>query len=284
MLPSIPWPMAPTGTTPTLTVITPVRNMAGYIGDTLDSVAALRTDHEHLVFDAASDDGTQDILASRDDPSLMWTSEPDRGQTHAVNKGLRAAKGQVIGWLNGDDAYNSDAVDRGIDHLLSSPQTGAIYGGYELVNADGSHMRTHIPATWSWKRYLYFNYNFPTPTFIFRRELLEQAPSLDEEFHDAADYDFFLRLFQNQRIDRRTEALVHFRYHESSKSTVNVWTQLDEALAIRLRWARTPLDRMIMSGSESARRAILPRISNWPHPQPSPLVKGMQGISKLRHR
>jgi glycosyltransferase involved in cell wall biosynthesis len=271
-------------TSPTLSVITPVRNAVRYLGDTLDSVAALRTDHEHLVFDGDSDDGTRDLLAAREDARLVWVSEPDGGQTQAVNKGLAAAKGKVIGWLNGDDAYNSEAVDRAIDHLLSSPETDAIYGGYELVNADGSHMRTHIPAEWSWKRYLYFNYNYPTPTFIFKRELLEQAPALDERFADAADYDFYLRLFQNRRIDRSAEALVHFRYHETSKSSSDVWTQLDEALEIRLGWARTPLDRLIMSGSESARRAILPRISNWPHPEPSPLVRGAQAISKLRHR
>jgi hypothetical protein len=145
-------------------------------------------------------------------------------------------------------------------------------------------MRTHIPAEWSWKRYLYFNYNYPTPTFIFKRELLEQAPLLDERFADAADYDFYLRLFQNNRIDRRTEALVHFRYHETSKSNSDVWTQLDEALEIRLGWAKNPLDRFVMAGSERARRAILPRISNWPHPEPSPLIKIAQGISRLRHR
>jgi glycosyltransferase involved in cell wall biosynthesis len=270
--------------TPTLTVVTPVRNMARFIGETLDSVAALETDHEHLVFDAESDDGTKEVLAARDDEHLFWVSEPDRGQTHAVNKGLEAARGRVIGWLNGDDAYFPEAVDRAVEHLVSSPETMAIYGGIELVEEDGAEIRTHIPAKFSWKRYLYFNYPYPTPTFIFKRELLARAPSLNEDFADAADYDFYLRLFRDQRIDRRPEPLVRFRYHDESKSSSDVWTQLDEALAIRLKWARNPLDRAIMSGSERARRAILPRISNWPRPEPSPLVKPSQGISKLRRR
>jgi glycosyltransferase involved in cell wall biosynthesis len=268
----------------TLSVITPVRNMARFIGETLDSVAALQTDHEHLVFDADSDDGTTEVLASRDDPDLTWASKPDRGQTHAVNMGLETARGRLIGWLNGDDAYVSEAVDRAIEHLLSSPETMAIYGGIELIEEDGEHIRTHIPANFNWHRYLYFNYNYPTPTFIFKRELLSQAPSMNEEFADAADYDFYLRLFKGRRIDRRPEPLVRFRYHDESKSTADVWTQIDEALEIRLRWARNPLDRLIMSGSERARRAILPRISNWPHPEPSPLVKGSQRVSRWRGR
>lgn len=258
--------------------------MARFIGETLDSVAALATDHEHLVFDAESDDGTREVLEERDDERLVWVSESDRGQTHAVNKGLEAARGDVIGWLNGDDAYVSGAVDRAVEHLTASTETMAVYGGIEFVDEGGGHIRTHIPAAFSWKRYLYFNYNYPTPTFIFRRELLEQAPSLNEEFADAADYDFYLRLFRGRRIDRIAEPLVRFRYHETSKSSSDVWTQLDEALEIRLRWARNPLDRLIMSGSERARRAVLPRISNWPHPEPSPLTKGSEGASALRRR
>jgi glycosyltransferase involved in cell wall biosynthesis len=267
---------------PTFSVITPVRNMARFIGETLDSVAALETDHEHLVFDGESDDGTQDVLAGRDDERLTWVSAADRGQTHAVNKGLEAARGRVIGWLNGDDTYVSDAVDRAVEHLLSSPETMAIFGGIEFIDEGGGHIRTHIPANFSWKRYLYFNYNYPTPTFIFKRELLDQAPLLNEEFADAGDYDFYLRLFKGRRIDRRPEPLVRFRYHDTSKSSSDVWTQLDEALEIRLRWAQNPFDRLIMSGSERARRAILPRISNWPHPEPSPLVKVSEGVSEWR--
>src|SRR5215213_3069826 len=76
---------------PVLSVITPAYNMARYLPYTLDSVAALRTPHEHLVVDGDSDDGTVEMLEGRDDPHLRWISEPDSGQTEAVNKGLRMA-------------------------------------------------------------------------------------------------------------------------------------------------------------------------------------------------
>lgn len=268
--------------TPTLTVITPVRNMARFLPETLDSVAALRTDHEHLVFDGDSDDGTQAVLEARDDPRLSWSSEPDRGQTHAVNKGIEAASGELIGWLNGDDAYLPEAVDRAVGHLLSTPEAMAVYGGVEFIDERGAPIRTYIPAEFSWHRYLYLAYYYPSPTFVFRRELLRQAPGLNEEFADAADYDFYLRLYRGQRIDRRSEPLVRFRYHDANKSTADVWTQHDEALAARLRWARNPLDRLVMNGVERGKRAVLPRISNWPQPHPSTLVKGSEAVSKRR--
>src|SRR5919197_954739 len=95
-----------------LSVITPARNMARYLPHTLDSVAALRTPHEHVVVDGASDDGSVELLEGRDDPNLVWVSEPDSGQTNAVNKGLRKARGDLLAWVNADDTYNPEVVDR----------------------------------------------------------------------------------------------------------------------------------------------------------------------------
>ncbi len=113
-----------------LSVITPARNMAAFLPETLDSVAALRTPHEHIVIDGASDDGTVELLEGREDPHLTWISEPDSGQTEAVNKGLRLAQGDLLAWVNADDAYIPDAVDRALEHLDAQPaDRGDLRGG-----------------------------------------------------------------------------------------------------------------------------------------------------------
>jgi glycosyltransferase involved in cell wall biosynthesis len=258
---------------PMLSVVTPAFNMARYLPQTLDSVAALATPHEHIVVDGASDDGTVELLRSRDDPNLKWTSEPDRGQTEAVNKGLERSRGELIGWLNGDDAYLPGAVDRAVAHLEHHPETMAICGAISYVDESGAVFRTLTPPRFSWRRYLYLGSFLPTPTVIFRRRLLARAPSLNEAYKDAADYDFYLRLLRGAPVDLIDEPLVNFRYHPSSKSTADVWTQLDEAQSIRLGWARNPIDRALMRSWEGAKRAILPRISSWPHPEPTGAVK-----------
>src|SRR4051794_8194886 len=98
--------------------------MARYLPDTLDSVAALRTPHEHIVVDAASDDGSVELLEGREDPHLRWTSEPDSGQTEAVNKGLRMAQGDLLAWVNADDAYIPDVVDRALERFERNPELG----------------------------------------------------------------------------------------------------------------------------------------------------------------
>ena len=80
------------------------------------------------------------------------------------------------------------------------------------------------------------------------------------------------------RVERIDEPILNFRYHPTSKTTTDVWTQLNEAKEIRLRWARNPVQRGIMRGYEGTRRAILPRISSWPHPEPRGLVKLLRKI------
>jgi glycosyltransferase involved in cell wall biosynthesis len=256
-----------------LSVITPARNIARYLPQTLDSVAALEHPHEHLVVDGASDDGTVELLEERDDPDLKWVSEPDRGQTDAVNKGLERSRGELIGWLNADDTYLPAAVDRAVAHLERNSDTMAICGAINYVDESGAVFRTLTPPRFSWRRYLYLGSFLPTPTVIFRRRLLARAPSLNEAYADAADYDFYLRLLRGAQVDLIDEPLVNFRYHPTSKTSADVWTQLDEAQAIRLGWARNPIDRAVMRSWEGAKRAILPRISSWPNPEPSGAVK-----------
>lgn len=267
-----------------LSVVTPVRNQASYLGETLDSVAALRSPHEHVVIDGASDDGTVELLESRQDPHLVWISEPDRGQTEAVNKGFARVSGDLVAWVNGDDAYIPDAVDRAIGFLDANPEVGAIYGGQEYVNAEGDAIRTFIPKRFSWRRYLYLGDNVPTPTVIFRRELLEREGMLDESYVDAADYDFYLRILGATHVEPIREPLVRFRYHAQSKTGGNIELQLDEGLEIRLRRAHGPGGRASMRALEWAKRAILPRISSWPNPEPRGLNRINAALTGDRRR
>ena len=245
-------------------VVTPVYNSVRFLGETLDSVAGLQTPHEHIVFDGGSTDGTVDLLAARDDERLVWVSESDRGQTHAVNKALKRASGELVGWLNGDDAYIPEAVDRALEYLRRQPEVDAVFGGMHVVNEHGAVRRKYQPGRYSWRRYLFLGDYIPTPSIIFRRRLLEEVGLLDERYADAADYDFYLRLFERCRVERRPEALIRFRYHSASKTATNVWLQQREALRIRLKWASGPLDRALMQGFDFAKRTVLPRISRWP--------------------
>jgi glycosyltransferase involved in cell wall biosynthesis len=247
-----------------LSVITPVLNQVRYIGETLESVAGLPVDHEHIVVDGGSTDGTVELLRGRDDPSLVWTSEPDRGQTDAVNKGLRRAGGEYVGWINADDAYVAAGVARAVDHLDAHTEVCAVYGLMQITNESGAVTRTYRPAAFNWRRYLWLGDYVPTTAIIFRRSLLDDRGLLDEKFRDAADYDLYLRLFHGARVDRIAEPLMRFRYHADSKTARDPDRGQREALAIRLRWARHGRDAALMRAVDGAKQRLFAVVPPWP--------------------
>jgi glycosyltransferase involved in cell wall biosynthesis len=253
---------------PLLSIVTPVFNAAPYLDACLDSVARLHVEHEHVVVDGGSTDGTVELLRSRDDDRLRWMSEPDRGQTHAVNKGLAMARGSLIAWINGDDEVVPEGLGRAVEHLRRTPDCQVVYGGLDFTEADGTLRRAYRPAAWSWHRYLLLGDYVPTPTFVFRADRAREVGPLDEGWVDAADYDFYLRLTHEVRVDRMPDAHVRFRYHAASKTGTDVWKQLDEAQQIRLSWSRSWRDRAVMSGFDRAKRLLLPALTGgrWPRP------------------
>jgi glycosyltransferase involved in cell wall biosynthesis len=253
---------------PLLSIVTPVFNPGDYLERCLDSVAALAVPHEHVVVDGGSTDGTVELLKGRQDPALRWVSEPDRGQTHAVNKGLEMARGDLVMWVNGDDEVVPEGVDRAVAHLRRNPDCQVVYGGLDFTDAAGELRRAYRPAGWSWLRYLLLGDYVQTPTFVFRADRWRVVGPLHEEWVDAADYDFYLRLTHDVRVDRMPDAHVRFRWHAASKSATDVWKQQDEAQRIRLQWSRSARDRAVMVGFDRTKRVVLPVLTRgrWPEP------------------
>ena len=254
---------------PLLSVISPVFNAASYIEEMLDTVAALTVPYEHLVIDGGSTDGTVALLEARDDDRLQWVSERDRGQTHAVNKGLSRATGDLITWINGDNAYLPGAMERVVGLLDSRPEVDAVFGGIDIIDEAGAVRRRYVPPPYSWQRYLFMGDYIPTETIVFRSALLERDPRLDERFVDAADYDFFLRLLHRRRVVGLREPILRYRYHPDSKTARDPWLAQAEHMVIRRQWARSRRDIALMESFDRAKRAILPRVSPWPRPYAS---------------
>ena len=253
---------------PLLSIVTPCFQAARWLPAALDSVAALRVPHEHVVVDGGSRDGTVELLSKREDSALRWISEADRGQTHAVNKGLTLARGDLLMWVNADDEIVPEGVARAVEHLERHPDTQVVYGGLDFMDANGSVRRPYRPAPWSFRRYLFLGDYVPTPTIIFRRSRYLAVGTLDERWEDAADYDFYLRLMHGVRVDQLPDAHVRFRYHHASKTGRDAFKAQSEALEIRLRWARNLTDRAIMRGFDGFKRAVLPTLTagRWPAP------------------
>jgi glycosyltransferase involved in cell wall biosynthesis len=131
-----------------ISIITPSFNQCRYIGQTMNSVLsqAGRFDLEWIVMDGGSTDGTVDLLKGIDDSRVSWVSEPDEGQSHAINKGLSRATGDVLAWLNSDDVYTPGALSHVADAFRDAPERQWLIGRCGIVDQNNRQIRRWISA------------------------------------------------------------------------------------------------------------------------------------------
>jgi glycosyltransferase involved in cell wall biosynthesis len=227
---------------PRFSIVTPSFNQGAFIREAADSV---RKQHypncEHIVMDGGSTDETvaalQKLCQGNGTTTLRWSSEPDRGQAHALNKGFALATGDIIGWLNSDDRYRIGAFHKVAALFDQNPEADIIYGDYTLMDKHGCIKRVRREIAFnrfilSYHRVLYI----PTTATFFRRRIIDEGTLLDECLHYALDFDFFLRLSASgYRFLHIRELLADFRLHDASKTCRTPERQLREHNSIMRR-------------------------------------------------
>lgn len=212
-------------------VIVPNLNNASFLGHTLASLAGQQApDLEVIVIDGGSTDGSVEIIRSwAEANAARWVSEPDNGQAQAINKGFRMARGDIVTWLNSDDLFAPSAVARAIQEFERDPELDFIWGFCLLIDAEGRPVRIgNFDASRDLAE-LRGSRNFVTqPGTWFRRSVFDRFGYLDEGYHFAFDYEFFLRLAGNVKARFVPEVLSSFRIHASSKTGSQHWKFLPE--------------------------------------------------------
>ncbi len=222
--------------------VIPTQNHAAFIRRCIDSCLEQDLpDREILVVDGASTDGTQAVLAGYGD-RIQWVSEPDEGQAQAVNKGVRAASGEVIAWLNSDDYYAGERPLRQVVRAFEDDgQLDVAYGEARLVRTDGSLLRRYRTRPPGDLATLLVAPIPPAmqPAVFFRRRLFLDCGGLREDLHYAMDYDLWLRMFPRARLVRRLPLLVACAtFHLGAKSVAGLQEQVDELIRLKKEHAR----------------------------------------------
>jgi len=213
---------------PKISVVIPSYNMAQFIEETIQSI--LTQDYPHyecIVMDGGSTDGTVDIL-KKYDGRISWVSAKDRGQSDAINKGLRQASGDILAYINADDAYEDGCFRKVADCFAKNPPLRWLYGKCRIIDDRGREIRKLITAyrnfwlrRYSYNRLLIMDF-IAQPAVFWRRELTDEIGLFDVSKHLSMEYEYWLKAGARYAPAFIDDYLARFRIHPGAKGSLSM--------------------------------------------------------------
>jgi glycosyltransferase involved in cell wall biosynthesis len=251
-------PLMPDGSPwPRVSIVTPSYNQGKFIEETIRSVLLQGyVNLEYIIIDGGSTDQTVELVKRYEPWLAYWVSEPDRGQSHAINKGLRRASGEIIAYLNSDDLYLPGTIRQAVQFLSGNEEGDIVYGDCRVVDEE-SHVIYVVPSR-EFDLFVELCRNFvQQPTVFMRRKLLNLVGYLDEELHYAMDLDYWFRAAMRVKFSYLPVELAAFRITEFSKTGKG---QINFA-----RERRRVVERFFSSQPDDTIRKWRKRVLAWNH-------------------
>ncbi len=220
-----------------ISIITATFNSAATIRDTLECVS--RQDYnnvEHIIIDGGSTDETLDIV--RQFPHVnKIISEKDEGIYDAMNKGITACSGDIIGILNSDDIYADNRVISLVASTFATPQVMACYADLQFVQRDNLDkvVRTWKAGNYN-RRSFYYGWMPPHPTFFVRKEVYDKAGIFNKSLKSAADYELMLRILLKYEIPAHYINKVIIKMRVGGMSTASFKNRIKANMQDRMAW------------------------------------------------
>lgn len=234
---------------PTISIVTPSFNQGKFLERTILSVLEQNYPNlEYIIIDGGSTDNSLEIIKKYKARLKFWVSEPDRGQSHAINKGFAHATGEIYGWLNSDDRYYPHALEAIADAFLANPAADVVVGAGDMVDEERGWKKTIAPFPVSVKSlYGAVDRYFAQPSCFFSRRAWNDCGPLDENLHLAMDLDLWLKFAEKYRYATTDANLSMNLIHKDAKTTSLAAQSLVDACLVIMRHGggREGRDRLV---------------------------------------
>ncbi len=267
---------------PLVSVVTPSYNQAEFLEATILSVLAQDYPNiEYIIIDGGSNDSSVAIIRKYKERLAYWVSEPDRGQSHALNKGISHAIGDILFWLNADDLCLPGAFSTVVEAFSQRPKPRVVVGQAYVIDHDGILCGKIKSRFTSWADYVTGKCTIRQLATFFDRKLFDELGGVDESLEYSMDFDLLLRFTQQYRPLIIDEYLAAYRKHETAKFKSNLvlgYQETDRVLMKHLAgnqlekagrdWSARRWFVVAMSPSRSNSERLFCLRSAW-HMQPS---------------
>jgi glycosyltransferase involved in cell wall biosynthesis len=205
---------------PRITIVTPSFNQAAFIERTICSVLDQSYPNlEYIIIDGGSTDGSVEVIRRYEKYLAFWVSEKDRGQSHAINKGLKIATGDWIAWQNSDDIFYPGAFQSLANAARKNAQSNLIIGNMNLIDDQGDIINNLKYVTPTYESLLAEGMVLANQAAFWRRSIHEKIGYLKEDLHYGLDFEWFLRVLQHGRATHVNKTWGGLRIHSETKTS-----------------------------------------------------------------
>ena len=204
---------------PLVSIVMPSFNQCDYLERAILSVLnQTYSNIELIVIDGGSTDGSVDILKKYSSQLKYWESEKDRGQSHAINKGLAIAQGEWVGWQNSDDLFSLDGIQKLMLCAQRHPDATLVIGDMCMIDKDDHRIREIRYIKPTYHSILAEGMVLTNQSALWRRSIHQEVGMLDEALHYGFDYEWFLRVLKNYSAAHIAHIVGFLRIHDQTKS------------------------------------------------------------------